>query len=261
MRALTLNVLFGGEDRFAALCALVAGARPDLVILQECVGWDEDDRLHAVAAAIGVPADPQHAVLAAANPRPSGIRYHVGLLSRAPIVRHAVHTEGVAHCVVEAELALGDEPLTVLGTHLCARDEPSRLAEVDALLRLVPPDALQRGAYLLAGDLNALARHDPYPPDLAARVARAGMDKYGHPPSFAVIDRLLAAGWVDALHAAPRSDRWVTARRERQGEVVDTRTDYVLLSPRVAQRLEVAEVVDVGTASDHHAVLAVCRPR
>ena len=254
MKWMTLNVLFGGQDRFDAIRALVAAERPDLLVLQECLGWEDGARLGALAEAISVPADERHAVLGVANVRPSGRRYHVGLLSRAPLARARAHTENVAHCIVEAELELGGEPLVVLGTHLVASDEGSRLPEVGELLRIAPPEALRTGMYALAGDLNALTRRDPYPADLDDQLSRAGIHKYDHPPRFDVMDRLLAAGWIDALRERPRSDRWVTARRGRDGQVVDTRTDYVLLSPPLAQRLVTAEVVDVGSASDHHAV-------
>ncbi len=145
----------------------------------------------------------------------------------------------------------------MLGAHLVWSDEDARLGEVGELLRLAPPLALASRAVVLAGDLNALARHDPYPPDLDLHLARAAIDKYGRPPRYEVIDRLLAAGWVDALHTRRRTDRWVTARREGDGHAVDTRSDYVLISPPLTAHLLGAEVVDVGQASDHHAVVAV----
>jgi exodeoxyribonuclease-3 len=40
---------------------------------------------------------------------------------------------------------------------------------------------------------------------------------------------------------------------------IDYRTDYILASPRMAERLIRAEVVDVGEASDHQAVVATFR--
>jgi exodeoxyribonuclease III len=246
---MTLNVLVGGEDRLDALCAIVAGARPDVLVLQECVGWEDRVRLGRVAAAMGAPAGEAHAVLGASNPRGSGIRYNVCLVSRSPITRHQVHTAGLAHCAVEAEI----DGVTVLGTHLVAGSETARVAEVDVLLGLVAPRA---ASCALAGDLNGLARHDPYPLDLGARFVRAGIEKYGLPPRFDTLDHLLAGGWIDALHERPSSPRWVTAVRGPTGATVDTRTDYVLVSPALAPRLTGAEVIDVGSASDHHAVLA-----
>jgi len=259
---MTFNVLMGGEDRFDAICGILAAERPDVLVLEECLGWEDGARLRRVAEAIGVPADERHTVLGSANRRPSGRRFHVALVSRAPIARSTVHapTE-VAHCVVEAELDTGGGPLVVVGAHLHANDEDSRLVEVEALLDIVPPDALRSGDWVLGGDLNSISRHDPYPRDLDDHLARAGVHKYGHPPRFDVMDRLYAVGWIDALRERPNGQRWVTARRARgeAGAAVDTRSDYVLLSPSLLPRLIAADVVDVGGASDHHAVVAELR--
>ncbi len=254
---MTFNILSGGEDRFEAILAIVAAARPDLLVLQECVGWEDGARLRAVAEAIGAPAGERHAVLGSANPRPSGRRNHVGVVSRAPLVKARVHApEALAHCLVEVELSLGGEPLLVLGTHLNAGSEDRRVSEARWLLSLVPPARLAAGLWALAGDLNALSRRDPYPADLDARLAAAGIEKYGSPPRFDTMDTLEASGWADALLLRPRSGRWATALRGRAGAQVETRTDYVLLSPPLAGRLALADIVDVGAASDHHAVVA-----
>jgi exodeoxyribonuclease-3 len=74
-----------------------------------------------------------------------------------------------------------------------------------------------------------------------------------------VLDTLESFGWIDTLYHRQAPAQWVTARRERGGVVIDYRTDYILASPRMAERLEGAEVVNVGTASDHHAVVATFR--
>ncbi|WP_437678902.1 endonuclease/exonuclease/phosphatase family protein [Sorangium sp. So ce131] len=256
MKLMTFNILFGGEDRFDAILAIAAAERPDVLVLEECVGWEDGARLRAVAEAIGAPAGPQHAVLGHANLRPSGRRNHVGVVSRAPLAKVRVHApEVLAHCLVEVELSLAGEPLVVLGTHLNAGSEDRRLAEARWLLSLVPPARFTSGLWALVGDLNALSRRDPYPADLDARLAEAGITKYDSPPRFDTMDALEAFGWTDALRVKPRSSRWATALRGR-GVTVETRTDYVLLSPRLRERLALAYVVDVGAASDHHAVVA-----
>jgi exodeoxyribonuclease III len=259
MKVMTFNVLLGGEDRMGAICAILAAEQPDLLVLEECLGWEDGTRLAAVAAAIGVPVDPHHVVLGAANRRPSGRRHHVAVLSRASIAHARVHAPNeVAHCLVEAEVDADGLRFAVIGAHLHANDEDSRLVEVEALLDIAPADSVRSGAWILCGDLNSLSRHDPYPDDLDHQLARAGVHKYGHPPRFEVMDRLFAAGWIDALRERPRCERWVTARRARgdAGAAVDTRTDYILLSPALAPRLVAADVIDVNGASDHHAVVA-----
>jgi exodeoxyribonuclease III len=247
---MTWNILFGGQERWPAILALLGRERPDLLVLQECLGWEDGVRLAEAARAIDV----EHVFLAHARPRGSGSRYHVALLSRAPITRRAVHNDPqrLGHCIGEIDVSVGGQTVTVLGTHFDSHNEDLRLAEA-AYVGERP--VLDRPA-LLAGDLNALRRGDPYPADLAERVSAAGIDKYGHPPRFDTMDALEAQGWIDTLVARTDPAAWPTARRGREGASVDFRTDYVLASPSLRARLVGAQVVAAEGASDHDAVLA-----
>ena len=255
---MTLNTLMGGEERMPLLLALIARENPDVLVLQECLGWEDGERLGQVAAALGLPATEAHVRLGWARPRPSGNRYHVAVVSRPPVRSARAHNDArvIGHCLLECALETEAGPLTLFAAHFDSHHEDLRLAEARDVLARLDPAAFASGAFLLAGDLNALSRADPYPGDLAERVRRAGLDKYGHPPRFDVLDALTGFGWVDALRRRPASSRWVTAPRERQGERLELRTDYVLASPRLAERLLGADVVDVGAASDHHALCA-----
>lgn len=259
-KVMTLNILMGGEERMELLLATLAREAPDVLVLQECLGWEDGARLREVASALKLPANESHVRLGTARPRGSGKRYHVAVASRFPL--RAVHAHNDAHflghCLLQCELDAGG-PLTLFGTHFDAHHENLRFVEARYLRSLLEPATFREGAFLLAGDLNSLSRKDPYPVDLADRVRRAGIDKYGHPPRFDVIDELEGFGWVDALRHRPAASRWVTARRERGGEVIDFRTDYLFASPRLAERLLAADVVDVGQASDHHALVATFR--
>jgi exodeoxyribonuclease-3 len=260
LKVMTFNVLFGGEARFEEILALLGRVQPDVLVLQECLWWETGERLHQVAAALGVPADASHIHLGTARPRVSGRRYHVVIASRRPLRAVQNHNDPrqIGHCLVQCQLDSG-EPLTLFGTHYDAHHEEARLIEARYLCDLLDPLMLRDGLYLLAGDLNSLSRKDPYPPDFADKLRAAGTDKYGHPPRFSVIDTLEAFGWIDTLYHRNKPAQWVTARRDRGGVVIDYRTDYILASPRMAERLVSAEVVDVGTASDHHAVVATFR--
>lgn len=257
MRAMTLNLLLGGQDRLPGLRALLAGVRPDVLVLQECLGWDEA-RLNELARAVRLPDDPWHARLGLARPRPSGARYHLALLSRWPIQRFVVHNDPavVGHALLQAEIDTPGGPLRVLGAHFDSHGEALRVREAELARALLPPSTLARERCLLAGDLNALCRHDPWPVDLSARLEAAGVHKYGLPPRFDTLDLLLGAGWVDLVQRRAPGAPWATAVRGPPDRQVLTRTDYLLASPALAAELETIERVDVGALSDHHGLLA-----
>ncbi len=258
-KAMTLNTLFGAEDRFERMLALIAQEQPDLLVLQECVDWDDGQRLAAVAEALGLPADPAHIHLGQARARPSGRRYHVAVASRLPIRRAQDHADPkfIGHCITELEIDLGPAgTATVFGAHFDAHEEDLRLTEARYLNSRLDFALFQNRPFMLLGDLNSLSRRDPYPPDLADRVRAAGLNKYGHPPRFEVIGELEAAGWIDTLSARASEEQWVTAERNYGGASFDFRTDYIFVSPWLAKRLLDTRIVDTTGISDHHAVVS-----
>jgi exodeoxyribonuclease-3 len=254
MKVMTWNLLLGGADRFRAILEVIETEAPDLLILEECMDWEDGVRLAAVADRLRLPADAHHVHLGRARARASGRRFNVAVVSRAPLRAVRDHASPpLAHCLVELEL--GEH--TVLGAHFDSHGEDQRLTEARHVLGLLAPEAFAARPYLLCGDLNAISESDPYPSDLAARVAAAGLDKYGHPPRFDVIRELETFGWVDALRARPLDERWITAPAgPGPRRPLGFRTDYILCSPLLLARLESARVVDVGGASDHNAVVA-----
>jgi exodeoxyribonuclease-3 len=184
----------------------------------------------------------------------------VAVVSRPPLRSVRVHNNRhfLGHCIVQCELE-SNGPVTLFGTHFDAHHEKLRYVEARYLRSVLDAAAFREGQYLLVGDLNSLSRKDPYPVDLEDRLRQAGTDKYGHPPRFDVIDDVEGYGWVDTLLARPATSKWVTARRNRGGVTIDYRTDYVFASPRMAERLLAAEVIDVGDASDHNPLVATFR--
>ena len=269
MRAVTQNVLLGGEQRFDALCRVLETTRPDLLVLQECLGWEDGVRLRSLARCCGISDDDRHIFVSLSNPRGSGKRYHLALVSRVPILAARSHTRGVAHSFLDATLSLTadgsqEHPATlrVLGVHLVSSHEEARLAEADTLLEIVADSLRQGEDVILAGDFNSLSPRDPYPDDLSDRLAGLGITKYGNPARFDVMRRLLSVGLIDAFDKRKTGTPWASAVRGRRdggpdsGDRILTRTDYVLLSPSLAPRLHGSGIVDVGQASDHHAVYA-----
>jgi exodeoxyribonuclease III len=277
MKVMSSNTLFGGEARLGALLAIYEAERPDLLVIQEGVDWG-DAELSAVAAAMGVPFDERHAFLAHASPRPSGRRFHLAVISRPPLRSVLVHNEGFGHALIETTFPLehtdgatGPE-ITLFGAHFVATNDDARLREVEALGRLLQQrQAEGRSPHtVLAGDLNALSRHDPYPADLEEQFRAAAIQKYGQPPRFDVMDRVFELGFIDTLRVrgadsdradGPAASDWVTARRGPAHARVDTRTDYVLVSSSLQPWVRSSGVIDVNDASDHQAIFAVLDER
>lgn len=252
IRILTQNVLLGGQDRLGRLCALMAATSPDVVVLQECLGWDQR-RLEEVAHLLGLP----HTCLGDARPRGSGARYHVAVVSRWPLTDVVVHADPAVqgHALIAATVR-SPEPLRLLATHMDSHTEDLRLVEASFLTHQY---ADLRGRHVLAGDLNALSPHDPYPADLGDRLLAAGTEKYGHPPRFDVMRLLERAGWRDPLLQRAPGEPWATSPRDRGGVHIDARTDYVLVSPDLLPEVTDARMIDVGDASDHHGLQVTLR--
>ena len=174
MRVMTQNILFGGEARFEALCQVLAAARPDVLCLQECLAWEDGLRLPQLAQAPR-PAQPttRTSICRPRNPRGSGRRFHLALLSRLPILTARSHTAGSGHslhCKSRSRC-----PTTTRSPPPRARRKPSpSSAPTRRRQRRSPPGRDRRAArpsgplhlhrgdpVVLLGDLNALSPPTP----------------------------------------------------------------------------------------------------
>jgi len=256
IKLMTFNILQGGGDeaRFRGVLDVIRRTAPDILILQECLDWENGERLKRVAEVLNV----SHARLAEARPRGSGKRYHLGVFSRLPWESFEVHNSAafLGHALVKFQVDWGGQPLHILGAHFDAHNENLRFVEARYLRSLLDGAEFREGLYALAGDLNALSAHDPYPPDLEALLRQSMTTKYHLPPRFEVMEEMAEFGWLDGLYLHPPS-RWVTAPRYRGGVHIDYRTDYLLFSPRLAGRVAQVEVVPLNDESDHFPVLGL----
>jgi exodeoxyribonuclease-3 len=257
LKVMTFNILSGGEDRLIRILEIVATQNPDILVLQECLGWDSGPQLASLAEALSLPMDEAHVRLAVARPRRTGNRYNIAVASRLPMRDFDVYNDPqfVGHCFARFQVSIGGRLLDIIGAHFDSADESLRLTEVHYLKAMLAEAHFAKEFHLFVGDLNSLCRFDPYPADLAVKMAATGRLAHG-PPRFEVIDAILSDGWIDALRLRPMSERWVTAPRIYGDVHIDYRKDYIFVSPRLATQLVGADVVDAQGTSDHHPVVA-----
>lgn len=260
-KVMTFNILFGGGDtlRFQQVLDTIAKTAPDFLILQECLDWQENNRLQQVAEILGLNPTKEFAYLALSRPRGSGSRYNVALFSRFPMIETTTYNDAafLGHCIAHTSIDYLDSKINIFATHFDSHNENLRFVEARYLRSLINKIDFEQGYYLLAGDLNSLSTKDPYPTNLAELLEKSQTSKYHLPPRFDVIDELESFGWVDTLYYKQDiQPNWVTAIRSRGGVKIDYRTDYIFTSAKLAEELNKVEIIDCGNASDHFPVLA-----
>lgn len=260
-KLMTFNILFGGGDtsRFQQVLEIIAKAAPDFLILQECLDWQENNRLEQAAEILGLNPTKEFAYLALARPRGSGSRYNVALFSRFPMIETIVYNDAafLGHCIAKTSIDWLGSKINIFATHFDSHNENLRFVEARYLRSLIDKKDFEQGYYLLAGDLNSLSTKDPYPINLAELLEKSQTIKYHLPPRFDVISELESFGWIDTLYYKQSSQpNWVTAVRSRGGIKIDYRTDYIFTSAKLAEKLKTVEIIDCKDVSDHFPVLA-----
>ncbi|MEU9190119.1 endonuclease/exonuclease/phosphatase family protein [Streptomyces sp. NPDC048484] len=213
LRAVTWNLLNGGvddssEERFHTQTDIVKEIRPDVLALQECTLWDEDDnrRLTAMAGELGLKA------VAMLPSRIGDGRNFTALLYR-PAQLHLVDWKqrgqgALHHAMIRARLRPLDTPdgsadFNALATHLAFTDGDTRLAEVRGWATDFAgefPGAPPRS--LLLGDLNCARLYDTFdwnliPRNLHARYRRILPNGHFGDADLRALQVLLASGWQD----------------------------------------------------------------
>jgi endonuclease/exonuclease/phosphatase family metal-dependent hydrolase len=234
---LSYNVRFGGAGREQLLARAVAGAAPDLVVLQEATDTRVVER---VAAEAGF----EHW---AAHPG-----YSLAYLSRVPIQRHEWHRpRGSKRHFIELEPeGLG---LTVYGVHLSAVHsrwtERRRARELRALLAWV--GARADDFHVVVGDFNTLAPGEVLDARRLPPRLRAVMWLSGGRVRYETIQIMLAAGYADGFRRLHPDERGYTFPTWDP----HVRLDYVFLPERFGERLSGCRVHTEGEtvrqASDH----------
>lgn len=243
LRAMTYNILVGGEEREPFIRDIIRSQDPDIIAIQEA-----NDR--AVAETLARELGMRIVLTEGGSP------YHLALLTRLPIVTSAVHqTPEMTKGAVEIETVWEGRPLRVFNTHFKANpdQEPQRVAEVEALLRLTGPAG--DGQTLLMGDFNSLSPVDAFVPDPEIADEDVDFAQVAYAQPRLVIPRVLNAGYVDIFRQRRPGEPGYTAKTPTP--VV--RIDYIFASPSLAARAVYCDRIEsplVILASDHMPVRA-----
>lgn len=264
LKVMTFNIYVGGGDgdRFHRILQALERCAPDILVLQECLNWsDQDERLGMVAEVLGIPNDEEHVIHGRASTRGSSGHFDVCAFSRLPFTRHEVLTgDSICHCEVEFDVNWNGG-LTVVGAHFTASDQAHRTTEARALGERLPSHVLADRPCILLGDLNSLSPRDVYPEDFTEQVyAWKGKHKFENPANSAILDGLESHGWHDALRAVHQEpDPWFTSKRSNGngGPPILLRQDYILLSSPLLPHLADCRIEPYDEdVSDHAPVCA-----
>lgn len=263
MKVLTYNVhgwrTPGDAPNVDTLASVIAATGADLVGLNEVfhpVAASRGPALETLARRLGMVCAFGPTVPAVSAP--DDIPYGNAVLSRWPILAYAAHilpptASYGRRGLLEVRIQFpSGHPFTVYVTHLDHRSEGIRLEQWSAASTWLARD---RGRpHLLLGDFNALAASDYREPGAPERL-KAYQAVQGWPmPSFALVDQVLKAGYVDAFERAGRGEpaTWPAGAPER-------RIDYVFLPDHWADALLRCcrwDMPEARIASDHLPVLA-----
>lgn len=227
LRVLTYNIHHGrggdGKVDLARQAKVIRDARPDLVVLQEVDNQTKRtggvDQTVTLAKLTGL-----HSRFARQIDFQGG-EYGQAILSRFPIDELVIHRlpgmpEREQRIAAEGRVRIGNQTVSIVGTHLHHRSEPIRVQQAAKLNELFSkPDH----RVILAGDLNALPESKPM--------------------------QLLNQQWR-VLDSERPLLTFPAAKPVRQ-------IDYVLVRPSRRFRPVRVEVIAAAVASDHRPVLAV----
>ncbi|MDP9174864.1 MAG: endonuclease/exonuclease/phosphatase family protein [Planctomycetota bacterium] len=197
MKLVSYNILDGGVGRADPLAEVIQAQAPDVVVLIEA-----DDR--AVVDRIAGRLNMDVALAA-------GHRHQAAILSRWRILESINHAlllgERMSDCFLEATIADPDgTEWTVSAAHLHPRagdaDETRRETEIDAILRTFLDHRDQNKPHLIAGDFNANSPIQEIDPARCKPATRKEMEANGGSVPRRAVQKLLAAGYLDSLHAA-----------------------------------------------------------
>lgn len=246
MRWMAYNIFEGAQNTFPDVLAVVDTAQPDLLVINEANGFDNDGKLDALASA-GL----QYYHIEKCG---DGDQYHVALLSREPL--HNVQAiRPLARAAILAEVRVpGVGEAGVVGTHLTPFSETKRVKEIECILAALKKydDAA------IVGDMNALSPEDTYPDNFLRALTPSQRKKFSanNRLSFSAIQTILDAGFVDiAVQTGKQDVATVPTQANTDPDHARLRLDYIFAMGKLAGlvvRYEVLVNETTNASSDHY---------
>lgn len=233
-KIISYNLFEGASSTYSKLVEFIKAEDPDVACFQEVNGWQDDD--FAQAKNFAEQTGFRHFCFGNSN-----TDYKLATFSRLPFSRQEVHTDGFWHSVIETDLQVNNQTITLFNVHLSPGTEEFRLTEVEHLLAFVSARA---NPTLLIGDFNSLSRRDQYHSSFLDQLQKADVKKFGDRElEFRVIDKLEAAGLTDILAMNGQADPTIpTAFNKDPDHQFSSRVDYAFAPGKVAKLITHAEV-------------------
>ena len=241
LRLLSYNIKRGGAGQEAQLGAVIASARPDIVVFQEATVPKVVETLAAAAGMAQWASSAKESLAFMSRTKVASFQWHHPRLSR-----HAF-----------LEIAPGPGEFRIFGVHLSALysawTERHRMVELKALLAEIKRH--EHGLHVLTGDFNTLAPGDLLDLRKLPNRLRALVWLSGGRIRWRTIHHVINAGYTDGYRLRHGNDPGFTFPAWDP----HVRLDYIFVPTGFTERLRTCEIVTARpaeTASDHLPLLA-----
>lgn len=199
--------------------------QPDVLCLQEANGWGDDGQniSKEFAEKVGL-------LFYAYGD--SNTKYDLATFSHLPFKESKVYKDEFWHCAVRTTIQYEGTALGVWNVHLDPREEERRLIEAG----LISSRIGKFDKAIILGDFNSLSAVDGYGEELARRLARSGITKFGNDGlRYEVMSYFAKQGFVDAAEVFGVKDWTVpTPVNTDPYHLGEMRLDYALVAPGLA---------------------------
>lgn len=257
MKLITYNILAGGRTRLPKIISLLKQLQPDILALQEAVGFLNNGGalLKLLAAKLGLPYYDLSPAAKYDFSVATFAKFPMTNVQKIPLLQNS--------CLIAT---LNTEPfgeITFCNAHLCPFTETERVREINMIINKLKG----KTRVILCGDMNSLSPDDNYPDSLVSQLDEKHFKQHTQNGklSFRAISALGQSGLVDVAKARGKNHVKTapTGIDLKEDGIPYTlplmRLDYVFVSKdllRFASGYEVIKTEVTVGASDHFPVVA-----